>query len=531
MNREYSRKIILNLLQYGVQEFYICAGARDIPLIEAVCHIQAEQQIVFNHFEERSAAFYALGRIKLLQKPVAVITTSGTAVGELMPAVMEAYYSNLPLILITADRPKSYRGTGAPQAAEQKNIFGIYVDKCLDLSIGDDFNFSNILLTKPTHINVCFDIPLQSGIIEPIYLNQTLQNKEQVNIAAKDISAKQELLKTFILNSKNLMVIVSQLNENNYQGIIRFLYNLNVPIFIESIANIRECEDLEHLKIKCPYKLWINSNKSNFNIDVVLKIGGTPTHRVWRDIDEKHKEIKVISVSNYEFSGMPRAENICVNLKDFFSNFKTTSKDTKFSNKFLELDKQCFFKLRDLIYKYPLSEQAIYYHLSNNIKIGSRIYLGNSLPIRYWDLTATFQNKKFLINASRGLNGIDGQISTFLGFADESSSENWGFFGDLTAMYDLAGFWMLQHRPNLSLNIVIINNNGGKIFDRVLTGEPSKLCQNIHHLNFEYLAKFWGLDYELHTDARSIKNSFKKRLIEIIPHSIQTNCFIEELEN
>jgi 2-succinyl-5-enolpyruvyl-6-hydroxy-3-cyclohexene-1-carboxylate synthase len=531
MNREYSRKIILNLLECGVQEFYICAGARDIPLIETVCCIQAEKQIVFNHFEERSAAFYALGRIKLLRKPVAVITTSGTAVGELLPAVMEAYYSNLPLILITADRPKAYRGTGAPQAAEQKNIFGIYVDQCLDLSIGDDFNFSNILLTKPTHLNVCFDIPLQSGIIEPIYLNQTLQNKEQVNITAKDISAKQELLKTFILNSKNLMVIVSQLNENNYQEIIRFLFKLNVPVLIESISNIRECEELEHLKIKCPYKLWDNANKSDFKIDGVLKIGGTPTHRVWRDIDEIFKEIKVFSISDSEFSGMPNAEHISVNLSLFFCNYNILNKSNIFSNKFLDLDKNCFLKLRNLIYKYPLSEQVIYYHLSNNIKIGSKIYLGNSLPIRNWDLTATYQNKKFSINASRGLNGIDGQISTFLGFSEESCTENWGFFGDLTAMYDMAAFWMLQHRQNLSINFVIINNNGGKIFDRVLTGDSSKLCQNTHHLNFKYLAKFWGLDYELHSDARNIKSSSKKRLIEITPHSIQTNCFSEELEN
>ena len=93
MNREYSAEIIKKLLLWGVEEFYVCAGARDIPLIETVCQIKSDKKIVFNHFEERSAAFYALGRIKNLKKPVAVITTSGTAVAELLPATMEAYYS------------------------------------------------------------------------------------------------------------------------------------------------------------------------------------------------------------------------------------------------------------------------------------------------------------------------------------------------------------------------------------------------------------------------------------------------------
>ena len=88
MNREYSSKIIEKLLAWGVEEFYVCAGKQDIPLIEAVCAIQSETKMVFNHFEERSAAFYALGRIKSTKKPVAIITTSGTAVGELLPATM-----------------------------------------------------------------------------------------------------------------------------------------------------------------------------------------------------------------------------------------------------------------------------------------------------------------------------------------------------------------------------------------------------------------------------------------------------------
>ena len=127
MNREYATQIITKLLEYGVAEFYVCAGARNIPIVEVLLQIEHAKKIVFNHFEERSAAFYALGRIKQIAKPVAVITTSGTAVGELLPAVMEAYHAGLPLVMLTADRPKSQRHCGAPQTTNQKNIFNALV--------------------------------------------------------------------------------------------------------------------------------------------------------------------------------------------------------------------------------------------------------------------------------------------------------------------------------------------------------------------------------------------------------------------
>src|SRR5438067_1651083 len=109
----------------GVSELCICPGARNAPWIQV---LTANPGIFRCHyfFEERSAAFFALGRIRATSRPVAVLTTSGTAAGELLPAAMEAHYSGLPLVMMTADRPRSYRGTGAPQAAEQVGIFSHY---------------------------------------------------------------------------------------------------------------------------------------------------------------------------------------------------------------------------------------------------------------------------------------------------------------------------------------------------------------------------------------------------------------------
>ena len=118
--------------------------------------------------------------------------------------------------------------------------------------------------------------------------------------------------------------------------------------------------------------------------------------------------------------------------------------------------------------------------ISENLAPEARIFLGNSLPVREWDLAAVYDDKHFDIHSSRGLNGIDGQISTFLGWATKARS-NIGVFGDLTALYDLSAPWILRQAPDLDLKIVLINNRGGQIFDRMF-GNPWFI--NAHDLSF-----------------------------------------------
>ena len=141
-----ARELIQQARAAGVAEFCVCGGSRNSPLLAV---LGASDLRTFSFVDERSAAFFALGRIKQHGKPVAVVTTSGTAVAELLPATVEAYYSSLPLMLITADRPARFRGTGAPQAIEQEGIFGPYAAASFD---GWD-------QTAPLHINIEFDEP------------------------------------------------------------------------------------------------------------------------------------------------------------------------------------------------------------------------------------------------------------------------------------------------------------------------------------------------------------------------------------
>lgn len=140
-----ARQLIAEVRARGVADFCVCAGSRNAPLLAAL-----KDERVFSFVDERSAAFFAVGRMKLHGQPAAVVTTSGTAVAELLPAAIEAHYSGLPLVLITADRPARYRGTGAPQAIEQVGLFGSYAEVELASWSG----------ARPLHLNIEFDEPL-----------------------------------------------------------------------------------------------------------------------------------------------------------------------------------------------------------------------------------------------------------------------------------------------------------------------------------------------------------------------------------
>ena len=159
-----ARRVIELARSFGAQDFCVCGGSRNAPLIAALAvgrwpladadgdgsPANSQPPTVNSFVDERSAAFFALGRAKLTGRPVAVITTSGTAVAQMLPAAIEAHYSGVPLILITADRPARYRGTGAPQAIEQEALFGVYASR-------DPASWTRI---GPLHINIEFDEPL-----------------------------------------------------------------------------------------------------------------------------------------------------------------------------------------------------------------------------------------------------------------------------------------------------------------------------------------------------------------------------------
>jgi 2-succinyl-5-enolpyruvyl-6-hydroxy-3-cyclohexene-1-carboxylate synthase len=157
-NVERARRLVAQVREAGAEDFCVCAGSRNSPLLAVLGTSDAR---LYSFVDERSAAFFAVGRSKATGRPSAVVTTSGTAVAELLPATIEAYYSGIPLILVTADRPARYRGTGAPQAIEQAELFGPYAAT----------SFDRWDAASPLHINIEFDEPLIDDVIPSVPRN------------------------------------------------------------------------------------------------------------------------------------------------------------------------------------------------------------------------------------------------------------------------------------------------------------------------------------------------------------------------
>lgn len=519
LNNQIAEQVLCEVLKKGVREFCVCPGARNAPFIYALA--QAPQLKVYYWPEERSAAFFALGRMKATERPVAVVTTSGTAVGELLPAAMEAHYVNLPLVLITADRPRRLRTTGAPQTAEQPGLFGCYAHFSQDLDGSDEAcNLDGWDYQGPVHLNVCFEEPKDSDCQRVVVEEEVGDfNKPFCPLKERDLHR----FKTFLEEVKYPFVIVSALNIADRELAVQFLITLNAPLYLEAPSGIREDPRLAHLRLTCADQLWLKASKEGYPIDGVLRLGGIPTARLWRDLEDFKEEMQVCSVSDHPFPGVSGREMIHCSLRDFFQRaMPIRSYPSELSKAWLRADHFLRQHINQLFEEEPLAEASLFYQLSNKLPKGACIYLGNSLPIREWDLAATYNPRYYSIYASRGLNGIDGQLSTFLGLTDANQA-NWAVFGDLTTLYDLVAPWILDQLSDRTVNLVIINNGGGQLFSRMFSHQAFLHC---HQLNFYHLAKFWGLEYERWTQIpETITPCSTHRLIEIVPDPKATDRF------
>ncbi len=514
-NIQLAAKVVTELLGSGVQEFCLCAGARNSPFMqffEKNSHLKA-----FHFFDERSAAFFALGRIANTQRPVAVITTSGTAAAEMLPAAIEGTYSSLPLMLITSDRPRRFRGTGAPQSIEQVGIFSYYIEVGFDLDEENKhISLKGLSWKKPIHINVSFNEPLIDDEVPHVEVpDKTFRMKfpESFPMDMKDE------IQNFIAVHKPL-VILSTLPEKARPAVLQFVTKLKAPAYVEGISNLRGLGDLSGITLKAGEKTLPRI----FDLhacDSIIRIGGVPTIRFWRDLEDKHKELPVLSLGYNHFTGLSRDVLHYVDLADLgrIDLHYTRQLDDEFWN----LDQKYYRKKLELFEKYPRSEVALVNALSKLTSCGS-VYLGNSLPVREWDLAADFENAPLRVVANRGANGIDGQISTFLGWA-RPTTDNWCIVGDLTALYDMTAMWIADQVPNTKYRVVVINNKGGMIFHRMFKKE---IYTNRHNLSFEHLARFWNWDYAQWSEVPSAPALSDRQLIEITPDEKQSDAFWDE---
>ncbi|HET8798382.1 MAG TPA: 2-succinyl-5-enolpyruvyl-6-hydroxy-3-cyclohexene-1-carboxylic-acid synthase, partial [Thermoanaerobaculia bacterium] len=241
--------------------------------------------------------------------------------------------------------------------------------------------------------------------------------------------------------------------------------------------------------------------------DSVIRIGNVPTLRFWRDLDSS--AIPVAHFSDLPFAGLTRGELRSIDALPAMHGAR--------DEEFLARDREMAARVHAILDDEPQSELAMLRALSRELPHGARVYLGNSLPIREWDLVASREPRGFEYEANRGANGIDGQLSTFLGWC-APHRDNVCIAGDLTALYDLGAPWIVrQLDEGVRFRIVVINNGGGRIFGRVASlravdpGVRERIIENVHDLRFDHWAAMWGIDVtELRPDAAASARAWQR---------------------
>lgn len=508
-----AERVVQCLLSSGVTEFCLCAGARNSPLIslfDANPHLKT-----YHFFEERSASFFALGRMAVTRKPVAVITTSGTAAAECLAAAVEGTYSSLPLIIVTADRPKTYRGTGAPQTINQIGLYSYYIEATFDLDeVNSHVSLNGLSWKKPVHINVCFKEPLIDAPIRTLEAPKKPLRTRFPEAVPMDMVEK---LEDFLTQYKPL-IVVSTIPEKSKKPVLDFLSRVQAPIYVEGISGLRGQEELSPLYIRAGEKM-LTKMIDHGTCNALFRLGGVPTTRFWRDLEDKYAELPVFSIGYNHFTGLSREVPHYDDLDDLARLQELPIKE--YGSHWRQVDKAQCQKLHEIFDKYPRSEPSLLRALSKHI-VQQNVFIGNSLPVREWDLVTSFDEAPMRISASRGANGIDGQVSTYMGWSDNRAA-NWCVVGDLTAMYDLSALWITPQLEANEQRIVVMNNKGGMIFDRMFGGKDIFL--NRHRIEFEAWAAMWKWGYskwEIIPDKPELQT---KHIIEVQTDEEQTRAF------
>lgn len=526
-NASVVRALLDELDALGVREYCVCAGARNAPVIAALA---ARGSPVRSFFDERAAAFFALGRILQGGRPVAVVTTSGTAAAELLPAVIEARYQGLPLVAVTADRPSRYRGSGAPQAIEQRDLFAGQVRARMELEWveappesrlreevmagrapgGEEFG------DGPLHINV----RLEEGLVAVDHPAVVARGRAALRAGDGDPfrGAASPEWRDFFEDDGALLVLASGIPPADAAAAGDFLARLGAPVVAEATAHLGHLAEVRHLLVRGGERALRSMAAGR-----VLRLGAVPSWRWWRDLDAR-EDVRVLNVSRAPFRGLARSAGVVTLPWEALTlpHPGATAPARGVAGIGDELDR--------LLEEHPHSEPAWMRRISRMIGPDARVFLGNSLPIREWNLAGLDARPGTRFFANRGANGIDGLVSTWLGVSADAA-ESWCVVGDLSALYDLNAPWILDRLPPAKRRIVVVNNGGGRIFARVpwLAGAPvevRELMENPHALRFESWARMWGMEWRLFARAADLRDDDAACAVwEIRPDAVETEAF------
>jgi 2-succinyl-5-enolpyruvyl-6-hydroxy-3-cyclohexene-1-carboxylate synthase len=522
-----AQQIIQLCAAKDILHIVISPGSRNAPL---TIGFSAHSEIkTYSIVDERCAAFFALGIAQELQKPVAIVCTSGSALLNYYPAIAEAYYSKIPLIVISADRPKHLIDVGDGQTIRQENVFENHIVFSANLkaiSVDNKSNITNfnqvnqslintainkaIVNNGPVHINVPFAEPLyetQKVFSEEITVVAPKFNSENINNLHFD-----EFLKKWNSAKKRMVLIGVNPPNKIEQYFLDTLGKDNATIvFTESTSNTHHNNFFPGIdKIIAPL------NEAEFldlQPEILVTLGGLIVSKKIKVFLRKFKPKAHYHIGKNE----ARDTFFCLNYhfkvseNSFFNSFfeKVSLSESSYQRKWLLLKKDRNEKHTEYFKSLPFSDFSAFRVILNKLPSSIIMHLSNSSTIRYVQLFDN--NPKIIQYCNRGTSGIDGSTSTAIGHAVVSNKQNLLITGDLSFFYDSNALWNNNIPSNF--RIIIINNSGGGIF-RILPGDKEssdfeKYFETTHNLTAAHLCKMYGFTYCVANDENSLENELE----------------------
>jgi 2-succinyl-5-enolpyruvyl-6-hydroxy-3-cyclohexene-1-carboxylate synthase len=513
-----AQSILQILLAKGITNIIISPGSRNAPLTIGFASNHAFQ--CYSIADERVAGFFALGIAQQTRKPTVVVCTSGSALLNYYPALSEAFYSQIPFIVISADRPQSKIDIGDGQTIRQQNVFANHslynanleenVSEENDTKINEAINMA-IDKKGPVHINAPFEEPLYETVPE-LSVNSLFfaSAKEPQIIDSKDL----DNYVTIWNNASRKLILVGE-KEPNAIGeatIEAFANDQSVVVMTETTSNLHHSTFIN--SIDTVITPFTTEDFETFRPDLLVTFGGMVVSKrikaFLRQYKPKH-HWHIDSLRAYDtFDCLTK--HFKAEPDTFFKTFLALTEKTK-SDYFAKMDavKEVRNQKSEIyLSKIPFSDLKVFEKVIESLPKNSQLQISNSSAIRYAQLISI--DSSIEVYCNRGTSGIDGSTSTAIGAAVATAKQTIFITGDIGFLYDSNALWNNYIPKNFK--IILINNGGGGIF-RILPGHQetpvfNTFFETSHNLTAEHLAKMYGLNYLAAKDEKSLSENLNE---------------------
>ncbi len=532
-NYAFSRAFIDELARSGLRHACICPGSRSSPLTISLAQQKAIKTWV--HLDERSAAFFALGIAKALGEPVAVVCTSGTAAANFHPAVAEARYSRAPLLVITSDRPPELSEWGAAQIIDQIGMYGAHVKWAVNMptpEVTPDllryvravacrvYDTSRATVAGPVHVNIPFREPLvpvkveqnfpsniaaEAGVAWGGRDNGQAYVKASSGVVAPGRAAIERIAADLRAIERGIIVCGPQTEATPGQ-IVGMASRLGYPVLADPLSQMRTGKHDKGLVVSS-YDTFLKdpSIAGNFVQEAVLRFGDIPTSKPVLQLLEKANSARQIVVRSGGWSDPSHMASDVIHAdpglvcEGLGSAFGQPRKQTAWLKEWLSLDasvKAAVKKHLDGMEEF--FEGKVFSELADMLPEGGAIFAGNSMPVRDMDAFLPSTEKTIRCMSNRGVNGIDGVVSTALGASAVLKERLVLVIGDISFYHDMNGL-LAAKRYGLNATIIVVNNDGGGIFSFLPQANHPDVFEEYfgtpHGMEFRPAAELYGLSY------------------------------------